>query len=358
MTQTLAAAPRKQNGKAVDLANHVAELVAATNSIITNIQGQSDVNEALTKRLLSMENRIAQLETRLRAAGAAAPVHAPAPQKPSSASPVPSNLVDLVQRAAQGQNATKAIYLGDHLALAQVLDRFKMYVDTRDIGIAPHLMVSGHWELWITKVFCELMRPGMVVVDVGANFGYYTLLAAAGIHLNSHVHAIEADPRTFEILNRNVEVNGYDQIVKTYNFAALNTRHEVTFHQYQNHFGSNGIFSDPADPRIIKSVQVPGMPLDEIITTPVDLMKIDAEGCEPLIFEGMQQLIQRSPNLQILMEFAPHMIRATIDPVEFLNRIRRAGLNVKGVSYDGKVETWPDERLLTSEIHTVCLSRV
>jgi hypothetical protein len=73
MTQTSVAIPRKQNGKAVDLANHVAELVAVTNSIITNIQGQSDVNEALTKRLLSLEDRISQLESKMRVAAAPAP---------------------------------------------------------------------------------------------------------------------------------------------------------------------------------------------------------------------------------------------------------------------------------------------
>jgi FkbM family methyltransferase len=351
MTQSSVAVPRKQNLKPPDLSPHVAELVTVTNSIITNIQGQSEINEALTKRLLALEDRLSQLEGRMRGALS----NTPAPRLATGS--VPTNLPDLIQRAAQGHNANKAIYLGDHLALAQVLDRFKMYVDTRDIGIAPHLLFGGHWEIWITKLFCDLLRPGMTVVDVGANFGYYTLLAAAGVHLDHHVHAIEADPHNFEILNKNVEVNGYEQIVKTYHCAALNVRREVTLRQFRNHFGSNGIFSDPADPRIAHSVQVQGIPLDELITSPVDLIKIDAEGCEPLIFEGMQELIRRSPNIQILMEFAPQMIRATIDPLEFLNRIRRAGLNCQTVSFESKLETWPDERLLTPGIHTVYLSR-
>jgi len=368
MPQSSVAVPRKQNSKPPDLSRNVAELVTVTNSIITNIQGQSDVNEALTKRLLALEDRISQMETRIRTAAAAGSGSSatrttaqlalpPAAAQPAAASPAPTNLTALVQRAALGQNVNKSIYLGDHLALAQVLDRFKMYVDTRDIGIAPHLLFGGHWEMWITKLFCELLRPAMTVVDVGANFGYYTLLAAAGTRLDQHVHAIEADPHNFEILNKNVEVNGYEKIVRTYPCAALDVRREVTLHQYRNHFGSNGIFSDPADPRIAHSVQVQGIPLDELITDTVDLMKIDAEGCEPLIFDGMQQLIRRSPNIQILMEFAPHMIRTTIDPAEFLNRIRHAGLRVQGVSYESKLETWPDERLLAPEIHTIHLSR-
>jgi FkbM family methyltransferase len=351
MTQTSVAAPRKHNAKPPDISRNVSELVTVTNSIISNIQGQAEVNEAITRRLLALEGRISQLEAKMRAA----PASAAAPRTPSSA--IPTTLPELIHRAAQGQNANKAIYLGEHLALAQVLDRFKMYVDTRDISIAPHLLFGGHWELWISKLFCELLRPGMTVVDVGANFGYYTLLAAAAIHLDSHIYSIEADPHNFEILNKNVEVNGYQKIVMTYQCAALDTCRKVTLRQFKNHFGSNGIFCDPGDPRIAGSVQVPGFPLDELITEPVDLVKIDAEGAEPLIFQGMQELIRRSPKIQILMEFAPQMIQATLDPREFLNRIRRAGLKVQGVSYESKVEDWPDERLLTPDIHTVYLSR-
>jgi FkbM family methyltransferase len=351
MPQSSLAVTRKTSQKQPDISRHVAELVTVTNSIISNIQGQSDVNEAMTRRLLALEARINQLEAKT----IPAPASHEQPRENSEA--IPTNLSEVLQRAAMGKNATKAIYLGDHLALAQVLDRFRMYVDTRDIGIAPHLMFGGHWELWITKVFCELLRPGMTVVDVGANFGYYTLLAASGIHLDSKIYSIEADPHNFELLNRNVEVNGYQKIVKTIHCAALDTRREVTLRQFRNHYGSNSIFGDPADPRIANSVQVQGIPLDELITTPVDLVKIDAEGCEPLIFQGMQEVIRRSPKIQILMEFAPHMIQATVDPREFLNRIRRAGLKVQGVSYESKVENWPDERLLTPDIHTIFMSR-
>jgi FkbM family methyltransferase len=351
MTQTAIAAPRKQSQKAPAISRNLSDLATVTNSIISNIRGQADVNEAMTRRLLALEARISQLETKMRAL----PGTAAAPRAP--AAPIPTNLPELVQRAAEGQNYNKAVYLGEHLALAQVLDRFKMYVDTRDLSISPHLLFGGHWELWITRLFCQLLQPGMTVVDVGANFGYYTLLAAAGVHLDNHIHAIEADPHNFEILNRNVEVNGYQRFVKTYHYAALDTRREVTLHQFQNHYGSNGIFCDPADPRIACSVQVPGIPLDELITSPVDLIKIDAEGSEPLIFQGMQEMIRRSPKIQILMEFAPHMIGAAMDPREFLGRIRRAGLRIQGVSYESKVEDWPDERLLTPDIHTVYLSR-
>src|ERR1700739_2795486 len=124
---------RKQGPTSSDLGQRVAELVSVTNSIISNIQGQSDVNEALTKRVLALEGRIAQLENRMRAPAPPLPAPASAPAAAATPAPVPTNLPDLIQRAAQGQNANKSVYVGDHLAIAQVLDRFKMYVDTRDI---------------------------------------------------------------------------------------------------------------------------------------------------------------------------------------------------------------------------------
>src|ERR1700736_3927602 len=70
----------------------------------------------------------------------------------------------------------RAVYLGDHLTLARVLGQSKMLLPTTDVGFASHLMLDGFWEIWLTLFFARLVMPGMTVVDVGANFGYYTLL--------------------------------------------------------------------------------------------------------------------------------------------------------------------------------------
>jgi hypothetical protein len=86
-------------------------------------------------------------------------------------------------------------------------------------------------------------------------------------------------------------------------------------------------------------------------------MKIDAEGSEPLIFDGMQELLKRSPRIQILMEFAPQMIERTISPLDFLKRIREANLQCRVVTHDSTIVNWPDEKLLEPGIHTVLLSR-
>jgi FkbM family methyltransferase len=279
-------------------------------------------------------------------------------RKPSLTRPVSSPLEGPGDGALPSIEGRFAVYIGENLALTRVLDHFKMYVDTRDISLAPHLLLEACWEIGITHVFRRMLRPGMHVVDVGANFGYYTLLAADGVGPRGRVHAVEADPHTFEILEKNVGLNGYTARVRTHQCAAADKRGEATLYQFRHYHGNNTLFANVGDPLLAGGVKVPAVPLDELISDPVDVMKIDAEGSEPLIFDGMQELLRQSPQIRIVMEFAPRFIQKTIDPLEFLRRIRGAGLRCQAVTNQGTVEAWPDEKLLTDEIHTVLLSRV
>lgn len=89
----------------------------------------------------------------------------------------------------------------------------RMYVDAIDLGIVPHLLADGVYERYQTELFKQIIRPGMVVIDIGANFGYYTLLAARLLHNKGSVIAFEPDPRNYELLLNNVRVNGYTNVI-------------------------------------------------------------------------------------------------------------------------------------------------
>ena len=73
------------------------------------------------------------------------------------------------------------MHLTEDTALALVHGRLPILVDTRDYSIAPHLLLDGFWKLSETEVFRNALRPGMTVVDVGASFGYFTLIAADAV---------------------------------------------------------------------------------------------------------------------------------------------------------------------------------
>jgi hypothetical protein len=72
---------------------------------------------------------------------------------------------------------------------------------------------------------------------------------------------------------------------------------------------------------------VEAAPLVDFIQVSVDMMKIDAEGSEPLVFEGMPGTLNRSPHLTIFMEFSIPIIRQSSNPRNFLNGIRELGFS-------------------------------
>jgi FkbM family methyltransferase len=100
-------------------------------------------------------------------------------------------------------------YCGDYTALTTTKWGAKIYVDTRDTSLAPHIMVDGDWEPWVTNAIAvHLMEnKGCLFIDVGANVGWYTLLAAG--MFASHVYAFEPNPRMAQLLRKTLAVNGH-----------------------------------------------------------------------------------------------------------------------------------------------------
>ena len=83
-------------------------------------------------------------------------------------------------------------YLGDHTALCVNKYGQKMFVDTRDTSLAPHLLVEGNWEDWITTAIMQHV-PGAHFIDVGANVGWYSLVAQH--YKAKSVMAFEPNPK-------------------------------------------------------------------------------------------------------------------------------------------------------------------
>src|ERR1700721_67279 len=106
------------------------------------------------------------------------------------------------------EHRTRTVYLGDHTALVETRWGGMLLLDTRDSVLGPALMLYGLWETDVTNWFQDILRPGHVFADVGANIGYYTLLGSQLVGDNGHVFAIEAHPRMAELLSRHVSVNG------------------------------------------------------------------------------------------------------------------------------------------------------
>lgn len=79
-----------------------------------------------------------------------------------------------------------------------------------DVGFAPHIIMDGFWEYWITQFIAARMKDGAVVLDVGANFGYYTLLMSDLIGPSGKCIAFEPNPGVAAKLRKTIAINGFE----------------------------------------------------------------------------------------------------------------------------------------------------
>ena len=117
------------------------------------------------------------------------------------------------------RSAVKSQYLGNNQILCQILGNKKMFVIGDDLGFSPHMIMEGYWEYWLTKYFAQHIRPGDTVIDIGANLGYYSILAADLVTSTGKVVSIEANPHVFSLLSKSMVLNGYDDRAELHNFA-------------------------------------------------------------------------------------------------------------------------------------------
>lgn len=214
---------------------------------------------------------------------------------------------------------------GEFEALTLLFNGQKMYVDTRDVSVAPHLMIDGHWEPEISHVFRSLIQPGDTVLDVGANFGYFGLLAGSVLDkTKGRIHFIEANPTLLPYLRKTLAVNGLSTFATVSNVGIADVEGELEFNVLEDYWGSSS-FSDEMvrDASIASKRTVQTTTLDQYCSQhglrTIDVVKLDVEGYEERAYRGMTQVVATSPGLTLLVEFTP---RAYDAPAAFLAQLR------------------------------------
>lgn len=191
------------------------------------------------------------------------------------------------------------------------------------------LKKNGLYEPLTTKWIRENARKDWNIVDAGAHIGYYTLLFSK---VGNKVYAFEPDQENFRILNMNLALNKISNVQAS--MYALGDKQELRG-LYKNHLsGDNRLFDPGPEYRVPQrsSGLVHVMPLDsfpEIVGSPVHLVKIDVQGWESRVIEGMQEIMRRNPQLRIICEWSPRdMTAAGCDPYLFLHWMGKLGFVV------------------------------
>jgi FkbM family methyltransferase len=201
--------------------------------------------------------------------------------------------------------------------------------DLKD-AIAREVCFTGRYEPQDTALIQSLLAPGMTFVDVGANWGYYTLLAAHLVGARGRVVSLEPDPRLFPILMKNIGYNRLDNATAL-QIAAADEASVLILSGYNEEDDNRGLsrLVEQAE-RGARSFQVQGQAIDAVLDEhgigEVDLLKMDIEGAEELALRGMSRGLSAQRFRRILLELHPAMLAERgIRTEDVLNLMLKSG---------------------------------
>ncbi|WP_376088377.1 FkbM family methyltransferase [Roseomonas sp. CCTCC AB2023176] len=252
-----------------------------------------------------------------------------------------------------------SIYLGDHVALTFLDDGQRIYVDTRDVGISSHLLSYGRWEPQYVSLFRRLVRPGARVLDLGANQGVYTLIAASASAPGGEVHAFEANPHLAQLTTRSVQINGHGARAHVHALA-VGEAEGVAHLSFDDAWSGGGSVRDAGGggTTACRVVALDDVFADGSFT--VDVIKMDVEGSEGRALRGMRQLLTRSVGVVMMIEFAPEMLAGMGTPAPDVTALL-AGLGFRAwtIRDDATLEvaSWSDLAALREGVRNILVSR-
>jgi FkbM family methyltransferase len=211
-----------------------------------------------------------------------------------------------------------------------------MWLDEKD---ALELATKEIYEPVETALVKKALRPGDVFIDIGANIGYYTLLAARLVGPHGRVVAFEPDPSNFQCLGKNICLNGYSNVVPV-NLAVSDRSQNAHLFRSKTNAGDHRIW-DPGETR--ERIPIRTVSLDAYfkkLDKRVQFIKMDIQGAEAKALQGMKGLIRSNRAVKLVAEFCgKNLEKCGSDPKRFLAALKGLGFRIYEISEkNGTVE--------------------
>jgi len=197
----------------------------------------------------------------------------------------------------------------------------KIFLDKTD---SLDLSINGIYGVLETNIIKNEINDGDVVIDLGANIGYYTLLLAKQVGPNGKVFAFEPESSNFQLLQQNIHENNYENVVSERKVVS-DSNNSVNLWVGQKSSGANRIYEPKkSGNQEFKTTKVDSIQLDEYFSNSpyankINFIKMDIEGAEFKALQGMKSILKKNQNLTILTEFAVTSLEdAGCNPDEFL----------------------------------------
>ena len=201
----------------------------------------------------------------------------------------------------------------------------------------------------------RIVKPGMVVLDIGAHIGYYTRRFSELVGVQGRVVAFEPHPRTFGVLQKNVgqmqnvtlmqrAVTETESTAELYDYLIMSASGSLHFDENLLDLQKSHVTNSDVAPRIASDFPVEKFTVDTVAIdscmvqlgiAQVDFVKMDIEGAEMGALRGMRGIIAASPNLNLVMEYNPQALKAfDVDPETAIAEVLDMGFDTVAVVQD------------------------
>jgi len=195
--------------------------------------------------------------------------------------------------------------------MTELADGSPFWVNLKDMYVSRAILLSGTWEVTETSFVRRSLKPGMHVVDVGANLGWFTVQMSRLVGEGGSVTSFEPRQDIYRYLCKTVTANGLSNVV-AHNFAlgAASSQSLIQWARSDENPGGTHLSNRAADDDgdlgiVVQKTDV--RTLDEVLQGRVDFIKIDVEGAEKLVFDGATRILERDRPI-ILSEMAPESL--------------------------------------------------
>lgn len=194
--------------------------------------------------------------------------------------------------------------------------KFHQYLMTLDLSCWHERMtyfLGRYYELEMQLFAKEAIEPGDTFIDIGANLGMITLMAARCVTTTGTVHSFEPNPSVFKRLQKNVTDNELQQVT-LHNCGLGDRQTELTLTVVNEELGMGTFTEIPEQDRslISSQYQLPVYRADDILPEELPgttFIKIDVEGFEPLVIRGLDRTIKRLRPVVLTEVVAQHLER-------------------------------------------------
>ena len=218
--------------------------------------------------------------------------------------------------------------VGNNKMLLNSLEAFRLALNDYDVR-----------EKFETDYFKNNIKPGMTVLDLGANIGFYTLLFAELVGKEGRVFAFEPEPNNFSALEKNVKLNKLTNTTLVRKAVSDKTGEIDLF--ISESMGRHTIYNTKNSRETIK---IGSVSLDDFLrkyTKSIDFIKMDIEGSEYAALLGMSSILEKNKNVKIVTEFMPDALKTFgIKPEEYLNLLIKHGFKIYNIN-EKKKKTEP-----------------